>query len=80
MSIISIEVIHSHDPDEFKKMVNAFLDKNEEMVFHDKTVYGVTTKGRVVLELEGFEDFAGALHDTVYSAIFQLEGAIKLWR
>lgn len=36
MSIISIEIIHSHDPHEFKKKVNAFLDKNEEMVFHTR--------------------------------------------
>lgn len=61
MSIISIEIIHSHDPHEFKKKVNAFLDKNEEMVFHDKTVYGITH----------------VLNATQYSAIFQLEGMVK---
>jgi len=70
MSIITIEVISAGNEDDFKRKVNAFLDKNEEMVFLDKITYGITQESRVD------EEF-GVLQGTLYSAIFQVEGKIR---
>ena len=74
MAIITVEIITSHDPKDFKKKVNEFLDKNEEMIFHDKTTYGITHYSQIVLGPDGYEDFVGTLSGTQYSVIFQLEG------
>jgi hypothetical protein len=70
MSIITVETISAANEDDFKRKVNAFLDKNEELVFHDKTVYGVTQESRI-------DDEYGMLQGTLYSAIFQLEGSVR---
>ena len=70
MSIITVETISAANEDDFKRKVNAFLDKNEEMVFLDKIAYGITQESRI-------DDEYGILQGTMYSAIFQVEGPVR---
>ena len=70
MSVLNIEVISAGNPDDFKRKIREFFTKNENMIFLDKTVYGITQESRI-------DDEYGVLQGTVYSAIFQLEGMVK---
>lgn len=70
MGIIHVVTIQSVSHSVFSIDVNEFLSKNEEMVFHEKTVYGITQE-------DYLDDKYGLRSKTVYSAIFQIEGERK---
>ena len=53
-----IKAIGNADSDSFTELVNEFLEENEEMILHEKTVFGITT-----------DTFRGKTI-TMYSAIF----------
>lgn len=67
MGINTVVTIKSSSISSFTEEVNWFMVHNEEMVFHDKTVYGITQESY-------YDDEHGLMQTTMYSAIFQMEG------
>ena len=58
MSIMKIKTIARDDNKTFEEDVNKYLEHNEELILHNKTVFAITT-----------DTFRGKVH-TLYSAIF----------
>jgi hypothetical protein len=66
MSIIKVTTIEYDNITLFGQDVERFLEQKEEVIYHDKTVFGVTQRSYVD------EEF-GLMHKTIYTAIFQHE-------
>jgi hypothetical protein len=62
MTVMGVKVISSDEAIDFERAVNKFLAKKENLIFHEKTVFGITR-----IEYSNDPYFGSAV---VYSAIF----------